>query len=266
MLSGHNRLMDSHYLCLMNFFLAYSETYVRRYLGDHGPVYAETDPHQLIMEPWNMVSAALFLLIVAWWVRRVWGQRQAQPLVWYSLPILAIGGIGGTIYHGFRSHDVWLVMDWLPIAILTLTAALYFWQQLLARPWLVGTIGVVSFIIVRGGIWLAAREAFALPQVYAITLGYSVMGLFMLIPIILVLRRTRWQHGGWVAAALGAFLLALSSRALDQDLASVLPQGTHFLWHTFGAVATHCMLGYIYAYRASRLAETSSIGQVEAGV
>lgn len=229
--------------------LRYTEAEIRARINDSGPIYAETNPDRFILEPFNMASAAVFLLVVLYWYRRLRPVRQQQALLWRSLPILAIGGVGGTVYHGFRSHDLWLLMDWVPIAILTLGAAVYFWLQLTHRPWLVGLITLVAFVTIRGLIYLVTRDMTGLPQAYGITLGYTFMGLYMLVPILLVLYRTGWRHARWVGLALGAFLLALLSRALDNDLAQLLPMGTHFLWHGFGALACTLLMAFVFRYQ-----------------
>ena len=45
------------------------------------------------------------------------------------------------------------------------------------------------------------------------------------------------------------FGLALFSRIIDLRLDLGLPMGTHWLWHTFGALACHQMFNYLYHTR-----------------
>ena len=58
---------------------------------------------------------------------------------------------------------------------------------------------------------------------------------------------THWKAVKWVRFAVLSFVFALTFRIVDKW--EWLSFGTHFLWHTFGAVATFCMFNYIYLTR-----------------
>jgi len=77
-----------------------------------------------------------------------------------------------------------------------------------------------------------------------ININYAFMAALVLFPVFGYLIKTEWKNGKWVGFALIAFIFALTFRIADKW--DVFTIGTHFLWHTFGAVASFCMLNYIY--------------------
>ena len=89
---------------------------------DFGPIYAETDLTRFPVEPWNVASNLIFLIIIFLFARRTRLNYRRYPLVVLALPILAVGFTGGTIFHATRSNRLWLMMDYLPIMILCLLA------------------------------------------------------------------------------------------------------------------------------------------------
>ncbi len=206
-------------------------------LEDGGPRYFETDLSMPVVEPWNMASAAVFMIIVIWWLYTLRGRFGKHKFVSIALPILAVGGIGGTLYHGFRVSKFFLVMDWLPILILTLMATYLFIYITTKKRWL--ALG----LIVLAAIAHEAIHYFIRPSI-ANNLAYTLLGLTVLIPLIVVVFRSNGRYGVWVVLALLTFCFALLFRVLDPQ--GWLPMGTHFLWHLFGAMACHFMFVYIF--------------------
>lgn len=66
----------------------------------------------------------------------------------------------------------------------------------------------------------------------------------IVLPLMLLLWRLHWQNSGLVFGALLAFGIAIGFRVYDKY--TTLSIGTHFLWHTFGAIATSLMFVFIY--------------------
>ncbi|MEL6591520.1 MAG: hypothetical protein AAFQ68_15630, partial [Bacteroidota bacterium] len=82
------------------------------------------------------------------------------------------------------------------------------------------------------------------PSRFSINFGYFLMAVTVLLPSILLLIKQRWQNVQWVLFALISFALALWFRIVDHE--AWLPMGTHFLWHSFGALANFGMFMYAY--------------------
>ena len=59
-------------------------------------------------------------------------------------------------------------------------------------------------------------------------------------------RESRFRHGGWVVAGLISFVIAWIFRLVDRDIGPYLAMGSHWLWHTFGAITTALIIEYFY--------------------
>ncbi len=205
---------------------------------DGGGVYAESDFSRLIVEPWNCATAFMFLAIVGYWVWRLKGKLRRMPYMAFALIMLTIGGIGGGLYHGFRSSPIFLVMDFLPIVILVFSAGVFFLNRLYAKPLM--TWGIIALLFgAQGFIWHWIG-----PSQLTVNAGYAFMAAVVVVPSALWAKRTDFYAISNLLWAVVSFGIALIFRILDKYY--LLPMGTHFLWHIFGAIACALMLNYIY--------------------
>jgi hypothetical protein len=214
---------------------------------DRGPLYTET-PVEIreqqpfngaIAEPWNAATAFLFVIIVLAWLVRLRGRLRQYPFLMVTLPILLVGGIGGTLYHGLRSWVGYFLMDVIPIQLLGLGVSVYWWIRLGPKlRHFFAMLGVLGLLMLLGQM--------TLPQVWAINVSYAGLALIVLVPLMLVLVRTGFRHAGWVATALVSFAIAWFCRLADAWDPPLLPMGTHWLWHTFGAATTAALSEYVY--------------------
>lgn len=208
-------------------------------LADGGPVYMETQPGRFLAEPWNAVSSLLMLIPALFWLARIKNDPGRHRFMIYTIILIILGGTGSALFHGFRASVVFLIMDVLPSALLTLSLSIYFWLKVLKKWWHLLFIMVPIFSL-RFAFWGQ------LPEHAAINLSYFVSGLTIGLPLILFLLRTRFL--GWipVAAAIASFAAALLFRQTDTVPIDFLPMGTHFLWHAFSAVGAFFILKYLY--------------------
>lgn len=204
---------------------------------DGGMLYTETNPNHLFPEPVNGVTAAIFLGIAVYFTFKIWGKFGAYPFLTYCLALLYIGGIGGSMYHGFRVWPLFRMMDWLPIMLLCISAGIYFMGRLISWYWavLLALVYIGFNFLMRG--WI--KDGLT----YFVNINYAMMALLVLLPVLLFLRKTNWKNGKWVGIALVAFVFALTFRIADGW--GWTPIGTHFLWHIFGAAASFCMLQFV---------------------
>lgn len=206
---------------------------------DSGPVYKETLAGRFPVEPFNTFSNFLFLGVCIYFALRVYRRGSRQVFLAFCLPVLLLGFIGGTVYHATRSAEIWLYLDWVPIVTLCLACSFYFawkagkllWQKIVLCALVLGLP-----LIFRSIPW---------PQNMQISLGYIGTALGVLLPIVLYAARTRFTHFYGVVAAVLSFGIAISFRIFDSSLA-ILPMGTHWLWHSFGAVAVFFIMNYVY--------------------
>ncbi|MCX2573541.1 hypothetical protein [Pedobacter sandarakinus] len=206
---------------------------------DGGTAYTETDLTQFFPEPLNTITSCFFLAIAIYWTFRVWGKFGTHTYLSIALILLYIGGIGGTTYHGLRRWPIFIMMDWMPIMLLCLSAGIYFLAKL--TRWYYALLIIVFYAAFQ----FYVRQLFTGGdfQIF-ININYALMAAIVLFPVFGYLLKTKWKHGKWVGFALLAFVFALTFRIADKWV--LLSVGTHFLWHTFGAIASFCMLQYIF--------------------
>ena len=206
---------------------------------DGGMHYTETNMAQLFPEPFNAITAVFFLLIAIYWTIKIKGNFRAHPFLTYCLILLYIGGIGGTVYHSLRQWSVFIMMDWLPIMLLCISAGVYFLAQ--STKWYFAVLMVFGY----AGLQFLLRDLLSAEYAhFFININYAMMALLVLVPVLIYLVRTKWKAGKWVGLALLCFVFALTFRIADKW--EWITVGTHFLWHSFGAIATYCMFNYIY--------------------
>lgn len=222
-------------------------------LTDGGPRYKETplDPalHTVhLAEPFNTVTATFFILIVFFWLGRLWGRFRQFPFVTMCLPILLTGGIGGTLYHAARSDRLFFLLDVIPISVLGAAGSIFLtfrlgrtlgiWRVLAYSIGLLCVYFAVNLVLFR-------FVQFPNPNL-RVNLSYAMLALMLLIPLVAVLIRTRFRHAGWVIGGLFCFGIAWFCRLIDRSSLDTLPMGTHWLWHTFGAITTFAIAQYFY--------------------
>jgi len=223
-------------------------------LPDRGPRYAETpvDPYAAgapaIAEPFNAATAALFIGLVGYWVIRLRGRYSRFPFLTACLPILLVGGVGGTLYHAFRTRPLYFFLDVIPISLLGLAGALFLTFRLgrwhgWVRVGAYAVGAVLAYVLVNGLIFRMLR--FDNPNV-PVNLSYASLAMVVLIPLLGVLIYTKFRGAGYVGAGLACFGIAFFCRLVDRTPYGDLPMGTHWLWHLFGAACTQFLIVYFY--------------------
>jgi hypothetical protein len=192
-----------------------------------------------VAEPWNTGSAVIFVIIAGVWAWVLRGRYRDYPFLTMCLPILAAGGIGGVLFHGLRRYRAFFLLDVIPIFLLGLAVSIWIWVRL--GPRLVYLFGLIAFLVL-----LQFFARLQLPMLWTISISYASLAILVLVPLTLALVRTRFRHGGWVYTALACFAIALICRFADGIPPPLLPMGTHWLWHTFGALCTAALSMYVY--------------------
>ncbi len=205
---------------------------------DGGVLYAETDFNHLIVEPWNAYSSLTFLLPVLYWAIRLRGEYRENMFLLFCMPLLALGGIGSTVYHAFRSSPYFLMMDVFPIMLLTLMVGLYFWWRIVPH-WIYVVVIAVASMTLR----FISIEAFQGHA--AINFSYFITGVTIFLPALLLLWKTNFR--GWTTIVLATlfFIVSLVFRKYDAHY-ELLPMGTHWLWHVFCAVGAFFLAEFLY--------------------
>jgi len=216
--------------------------------NDGGPRYVETPSDMnhfsgLIAEPWNTASAVLFIVIAVGWLWALRGRYREHPFLTMCLPILATGGIGGVLYHGLPIYRMFFLMDVIPIYVLGLAVTVWLWIRL--GPKLVRLLALIAVLA-----FFQLISIYQLPRQWAINVSYGSLALLILTPIVVALVRTRFCYAGWVYTSVACFAIAWIFRISDTVRPPLLPMGTHWLWHTFGALTTLTISIYVYHIEA----------------
>ena len=217
----------------------------KQQIFDHGPMYNEFVHDTLIHEPWNAYSSLCFFIPVIFWLIYLRGKYRTYGIITALLPLLFLNGLGSTLFHAFRASNWFLLLDWLPAALMTLILSIYFWHRITHKVW--KAIGVVvgfytlAFTMVKV---LSQQTGLSGPSI-----GYFFTGAAFLVPVIIDLKRNQWKHAGLYVVSLFCLVLALLFRILDYPTPNPfawLPQGTHFLWHVSSSLAVFSLGFYIY--------------------
>ena len=232
------------------------EDWFNQRLQDGGPVYAETDPGRFIVEPWNAASSLLILIPAIYWLWRIRSNYSGYKFLVFAIPLVIAGGLGSALFHGFRVSVIFLVMDVLPSALLTLSISIYLWINIFRRWW------YVLFVIIPVSALRFASFRY-LEGSLAINFSYLITGIMAGLPLVIILYRTDFYKVTYAALGIGFFLLALLARTLDSQLNEFLPMGSHFLWHTFSAAGAYFVLGYLYFFRNRKSSEGQLIASTQ---
>ena len=239
-------------------------------LPDRGPRYQETppDPHApnapVPAEPWNTVTAFFFVLIVLFWVWRLRGRYSRYVFLTACLPILMTGAVGGTLYHATRTVPAYFWLDVIPISLLGAAGAVYLAVKL-GRS--MGTLRTMFFAIGLIAVYIGVNFVIRLVPTanpnMAVNLSYASLAAILLAPLAVMLVRTKFRHAGWVVGSIASFGIAWFCRLIDNTPYSTLPMGTHWLWHTFGALTTLAITEYFYLIEGESALPSSSSNVTE---
>lgn len=217
-------------------------------IQDSGPIYNEFVHDATVHEPWNAYSSLIFFIPVIFWIWRLRGEYGKNAIIVALLPLLFLNGLGSTLFHAFRTYQAFLLLDWLPAAIMSFTLASYFWTKIW-KKWYWGVLSVLAFYFLAF-FAIALTSMFTNVGSFAPNIGYFFIGCCIFIPILLVLRRNNFRFWGYVVSTIIFLVLALACRTLDyptpNPFPETLPQGTHFLWHVFSSFAVFSLGFFIY--------------------
>lgn len=220
-------------------------------MSDRGPLYTETprDPFApdapAVAEPWNTVTASFFIALALAWAWRLRGRYRQFPFLAACLPVLLTGAVGGTLFHATRTRTAYFLLDVVPISLLGLAGSLFIAYRLWGRgSWRYFLPGVALFYLMVNRVLFSALAPVS--AAWSVNLSYASLALVVLSPIAVILWRTRGRHGGWVAAGVVSFAIAWCCRLIDLRVGGTLPMGSHWLWHTFGAISTAMMIQFFY--------------------
>jgi len=208
-------------------------------LADGGPIYHETNLDHFISEPWNASSSLFFLIPGIIFLIILYSQYKKHSfIIFWCAPLLFIGGTGSMIYHAFREYSFFLYLDFVPIAILTISVSVFFWIKIMPKWWQAIIIVLLSFIL-RGFVFKFSP----FNHQTAINISYFITGAMIFIPALLYLINTKFSYAYWLILSGILLTIALYFRYYDDNPIQYFSAGTHWLWHLFSASGSFA-LGY----------------------
>lgn len=214
-------------------------------INDFGPLYTETDLNSFPVEPFNSFSNLFFLAVVIYWclqLKNVDMPPRFRKYLIFSLPVLFIGFVGGTVYHATRSHDIWLLLDFLPILILVLITSYFCWRRLKMSLPVIAVCLVGLIALPRLYVYSFAKNAEV-----NISFSYFILSLAVTLPIFIYEFKNGKKTLKPFLWALGTVMVALCFRIADSSdfVTAFVPIGTHWLWHSLGALGCHLLISYL---------------------
>lgn len=229
-------------------------------LHDGGPVYMETDLDQYIVEPWNAISSLLIVLPAVYWLFRIGKDYRNYKFLIYAIPLMVLGGTGSTLFHAFRASRFFLLMDFMPQAILTISLTVYFWIKVFRKWWYIFFIIMLSV-----GLRYLIFSVFELSPFMSINVSYTITGVLVGLPVLILLKRTRYHRLRDVVLTIVFFITAIVFREMDARDIPFLPMGTHFLWHAFTGLGGFYILSYLYHFRTLQLNQPPNDAEKQPG-
>lgn len=213
---------------------------------DGGQFYYETDLSQIIVEPWNAISSLTFLIPAAYWVYTIRKELRSHPFFFFCQFLLALGGVGSALYHAFRISEVLMLLDVLPITVLTLALGFNFWLKALKNLSLTIWLNIAFF-------FLRSYFYFITDDPNGINIAYLLSGINIGIPVVYNLFKNNYL--GWSSMVLSIFycLLALYFRFIDDDRPAIMAIGTHWLWHIFCSFGAFYLSKYLFLTSVKKL-------------
>ena len=208
--------------------------------------YCERTGEGLLSEPINAISNIAFF-IAAWLLYKAYranGRKDPQSTT--LIIILAVVGVGSTLFHTF-ANGLTMLMDVIPISAFVFA---YLWiamRRLIGMSRLKTIIALLVFI---GSAVLMSH----IPD------GYRFNGsadyfpcLASLLIIGITLKRRNHPSAHWLLKAAGCFVISLTLRSADYLVCPHLPIGTHFLWHTLNGVVLYLLTIAIITSRSKEV-------------
>ncbi len=182
-------------------------------------------------EPLNAFTNIFFIVAALFAAASLVRHRPVGPVLdlWALVLAMFAIGLGSGAWH-LHPNGMTVLMDVIPITLFMNIYLISALRRLLALSWLK--------VALWWGLYLAATVA-GQKFLPADTLHGTVMYLPTYAALLLlceaIFRRDRALGKGFVRVS-GIWTLSLVARTVDLELCSLLPIGTHFLWHTLNAI------------------------------
>ena len=220
-------------------------------LHDRGPRYTETprDPYSpdapFVAEPWNAVTASFFVFIAVAWLIRLRGRYRDFPFLMCCLPILLAGRHRRHALSRPPHRTLLLPARRDPDSVAGSVRGRVHRDPAVEAPRLDVSPAVRSSSTSATSVLLFTMVLPRSRQL-AVNLNYAALATMIVLPIAHPANPTRFRHASWFVAGVLAFVIAWFFRLWDEHAGPYMPMGSHWLWHTFGAISTALVIEFFY--------------------
>lgn len=177
----------------------------------------------LMAEPLNAISNVAFF-IAALWAAHAARKRGSAPIIWLLIGLVFVIGLGSLAFHTFANR--WSAFaDVLPITLFIYGYLAFALRRFLAFAWWKVALGLGLLLLVT----FAAERI--MPPGFMNGSGAYLPALVASVLVSLALLRKGHPAHLNVSLASSVLFLSLIFRTADLVVCSVLPIGTHFVWH-----------------------------------
>jgi hypothetical protein len=177
----------------------------------------------LAAEPLNALSNAAFF-IAALWAARAALRKGVEPVIWVLVALVFVIGLGSLAFHTFANQWSELA-DVLPITFFIYGYLAFALRRFLKLHWWAVALSLGALFLVT------LASAHILPPGFMNGSGAYLPALIASAIVSLELLRNGHPAQLNVSLASTILFMSLIFRTADQVLCSVLPIGTHFIWH-----------------------------------
>ena len=195
----------------------------------------------LLAEPLNVLSSFAFMA-VAITIYRFYHHHEDLERKWiwdiHALTFLCfIIGVCSTVFHSYPTP----VTEMFDTFSIVFFIVIYFWSVLFRIGRCNLFQAAICFVAFVGGTHILVTQ---FPHAINDSIGYlsSMMALIVIAVHLHMKARPSSQHF-MLAAIVG--VCSLFCRAIDRDVCSQFPFGTHFLWHTLNALLLYILMKQI---------------------
>jgi hypothetical protein len=177
----------------------------------------------LAAEPLNALSNAAFF-IAALWAARAALRKGVEPVIWLLVGLVFVIGLGSLAFHTFANR--WSALaDVLPITLFIYGYLAFALRRFLNLAWWAVGLSLAALFLIT----LTSERI--LPPGFMNGSGAYLPALIA--SVIVSLQLLRKGHPAQLNVSLASTILFVSLifRTADQILCSILPTGTHFVWH-----------------------------------
>lgn len=183
----------------------------------------------LLAEPLNALSNAAFIIAALWAARAALRRGNREPVVWLLIALVFVIGLGSLAFHTFANG--WSALaDVLPITLFIYGYLAFALRRFLGFAWWQLAVALGGLVLVTYGAESILPSGF---------MNGSGAYLPALVASMLVsLQLFRQGHPAQLNVSLASIVLfvSLMFRTADIVLCSLLPIGTHFIWHILNGV------------------------------